>query len=98
MREKSAHAGERSIPVQNKVLLRRLQVSPRHIQRKNSFLRRAAQFAEHRSIFWPYPRIDCAVIQRACFVWDDLVQIEVDGVAETFAARARAIRIVERKK
>ena len=44
------------------------------------------------------PRFDRAIGERFAFVGDDAVEIEIDGVAETLAARAGAVRIVERKQ
>jgi hypothetical protein len=44
------------------------------------------------------PRLDGAIRERFAFVGDDAVEIEIDGVAETLAAGAGTVRIVERKK
>ncbi len=41
------------------------------------------------------PRLDGAVVQRLAGIGDDEVEVEVDGVAESLAARARAVGIVE---
>ena len=90
--------GKRFIAVQNKILLLRLQIVPWHIQRKISLLCRATQLAKHRPIFRSHPWIDGAIVQCACFIWNDFVQIEVNGVAKSFATRACAIRIVKRKQ
>src|SRR5580704_10035558 len=44
------------------------------------------------------PRLDGAFVERLAGIGDDQIEVEVDGVAEALAARARAVGIVERKK
>jgi hypothetical protein len=39
-----------------------------------------------------------AVVERLALIGDDQIQVEVDGVAESLAARTRSVRIVEREK
>ena len=56
------------------------------------------QFGEQRTVLRLGPRLDCALVQRLGFVRNDQIEIEVDGVAETLAARAGAVRIVEGKQ
>ena len=53
------------------------------------------EVGEPAAVFWAVPGIDRSVIQGQCFVGDDEVQVEVDGVAEALAAGAGAKGIVE---
>src|SRR5579859_5083673 len=53
---------------------------------------------QKRAIAWFGPRLNRAFIQRFAGVRHDEIQVEVDGIAETLAAWARAVRIVERKQ
>ena len=53
------------------------------------------QLGEPRPVLRPIPRIDRASVQRQPLVGNHQVQVEVDRVAESLAARTRAKRIVE---
>ena len=53
------------------------------------------QLGEPGAILGPVPGIDGSVIQRQSLVGNDQVHVEVDGVAESLAARACAERVVE---
>ena len=54
-----------------------------------------AQLAEPGPVLGAVPGVDGAIGQRQALVRNHQVQIEIDGVAETLAARARAEGIVE---
>ena len=71
---------------------------PRHIHRHAMLLRRPLQLREVRPILGRVPRIDRALVERLRFVRNDQVEIEVDRIAESLAARAGAKRIVEREQ
>ncbi len=55
----------------------------------------ALHLAVVRAIFGRGPGVDGAVVEGLRSVGNDEARVEVDGVAETLAARARAERIVE---
>ena len=78
--------------------LRGRQIAERNIHR-NSFRARETPHVHRKlAVTRLGPRLDRAVVKRLALVRNHAVQIEIHGVPESLAARARAIRIVERKK
>src|SRR5205823_12668436 len=84
--------------IQNQSLSFGLQVSPWNVERDVSLFREALEFGEQGAILRLSPRLNGALVEGLRFVRDHQVEIEVDGVAEALATRARAERVVERKQ
>ena len=96
--EKSAYAEELTFAFNNHATLLGVKISPGDVERDARLLCEALQLGKQGSILGLGPGIDGAFVQRLRFVGNDQVEIEVDGVAKTLAARAGAVRIVERKQ
>src|SRR5260370_385583 len=95
MLEEATHAAEIAVTIDNKLLLLGVEFIPGHVQRNPCLPREALQFGEQRPVLWLRPRLDRTFVQRLALIADDEVEIEIDGIAETLAARTGAIRIVE---
>src|SRR5712664_3148841 len=76
----------------------RAKLPPRHARRNASSPRPFLRFLKKRAIPGLGPRLDGALIKRLARVRDHQIQIEVDCVSETLAARTSSVGIVERKK
>src|SRR5882724_10136561 len=96
--EKSAYAEELAFALNHHTALLGVKISPSDVKRDARLLGEALQFGKQGSILGLGPGIDGAFVQRLRFVGNDQVEIEVDGVAKTLAARAGAVRVVERKQ
>src|SRR3977135_2893402 len=96
--EESPHPQKFSLAVEHKIAVLVLQVSPGDIQRNAGLLGKALEIGEQGTILGLRPRFDRAVAQGLQLVGNHQVEIEINGVAESLAARARAIRIVEGKQ
>src|SRR5262249_46585945 len=64
----------------------------------SSLARELLHVSSKHPIFWLGPGLDGAFVQRLRFVGDDEVEIEINGVAKSLAARTCAIGIVEREQ
>src|SRR6266403_729617 len=71
---------------------------PRHVRRNAASPRPLFCFLKERAIPGLGPRLDGALIERFARVRHHQVQIKIDGVSETLAARTGSVGIVERKK
>src|SRR6266849_7064119 len=71
---------------------------PRHAGRNATSPRPFLSFLKECAIPGLGPRLDGALIKRLARVRHHQIQIEVDCVPETLAARTSSVRIVERKK
>ncbi len=71
---------------------------PGDVQRNFCLAGEALEFGEQWAILRFRPGLDRALVQSFTFVGNNEVEIEIDGVAETLAARAGAVRIVEGKQ
>src|SRR6266852_7017178 len=71
---------------------------PRHACRNATSPRPCLSFLKKRAIPGLGPRLDGAIIERFARVRHHQIQIEVDCVSETLAARTSSVGIVERKK
>ena len=96
--EESAHAQELSFPIQNKFLLRWLELCPGTSSGIPACLAKRFISVNTRPVFRLVPRIDRSFAQRFRLVRNHQVEIEVNRVAESLASRTRAIGIVERKQ
>src|SRR6266571_6043999 len=61
--EETAHPWELCFAVDDQLLMLRIQIRPRHIQRNFYLLREAPQFREQRTVFRLGPGLDRAVIE-----------------------------------
>src|SRR6266853_2209983 len=98
MLEEAADAAETTVTIDDQLLLLGIEFVPGNVQRNPRLAREAFEFGEQRPVFWLSPRLDRTFIQGLALVGDDEVEIEIDGVAETLATRAGAVRIVEGKQ
>src|SRR5712692_7459438 len=71
---------------------------PRHVRRNAASACPLFCLLKERAIPGLGPRLDGALIERFARVRHDQIQIEVDRVSETLAARTSSVGIVERKK
>ena len=60
--------------------------------------RRLLEIGEIGPIARLRPGFHSALVQRLALIWNDKVEIEIDGVAESLAPRTCAERIVEREQ
>ena len=93
--EEAAYAGELAFAFDHHAALLRVKLGPRNIERDVGLLGEALELGEERPVFGLGPGIDGAFVQGLRLVGNHQVEIEVDGVAETLAARAGAVGIVE---
>src|SRR5208337_1263564 len=98
MLEETAHAPEFAITADDEILLFGREVLPGYIQRNTGGPSVTAHLGRERPIFWLRPGFDGALGQRERFVRDDKVQVEVNRIAESVAARTCPEWIVERKQ
>src|ERR1039458_298267 len=80
------------------VPLRGLQSPPRHVERNLRLFREALHLRKYRTVLRLVPWIDRPVAQRLGFIRNHQVEIEVNRVAKSLAARASSVRIIERKQ
>ncbi len=78
-----------------KALLGRREVVPGHVGGHAGGFGGALHLAVVRAVFRRGPGVNGAVVEGLRSVGDDQTRVEIDGVAETLAARACAERIVE---
>src|SRR5437016_14062169 len=76
----------------------RAKLPPRHARRNASSPRPFLRFLKKRAIPGLGPRLDGALIKRLARVRHHQIQIKVDCVSETLAARTSSVRVVERKE
>ena len=93
--KEATDAAESAVAIDNQLLLVGVESMPGNVQRNFGLAREALEFGEQRPVLGLSPGLDRAFIQSLAFVGDDQVEIDVDGVAESLATRAGAIRIVE---
>src|SRR4051812_25962861 len=98
MPEEPAHPQEFSIAIDNLLTLFRLKFCPRNFEGDISLSGVALQIGEQGTILRLSPWINGAIVQRLRFVRDHAIEVEVDGISESLAARASAKRIVKREK
>ena len=84
--------------IQNEVHLIRIQFPDRGIQRDSLSPSGLLEIVEIRAISRLRPRFDGALVERETPVGNHQVQVEIDRIAESLAARTCAKRIVEREK
>ena len=88
----------RGIAFEQQLALVRRQMPPRDVRRNVLRARELLRFLHQPAIARLGPRLDRAVVERFARIGHDEIEIEIDRVAESLAARACAPRIVERKK
>ena len=98
MRKESAHSQKFTLAIEHQIPVLLGEVDPCHVQRDPGCLRVSLQISEQRPVLRLGPRLDRAFGQRFQLVGNDKVEIEVDGIAESLAFRAGAVRIVEGEK
>src|SRR4029077_9487309 len=96
--EETAHAEETALAIEHQLLVLRIELNPRYIERNTGLLGVAPQVGEQGTIFRLRPRLDCALRQSFRPVRNHQIKIEVDGIAESLAARTCAVGIVEREQ
>src|SRR5579864_5358354 len=94
--EEATHAEKAALASNHQLLMLRIKLDPRHIERNAGLLREALQVGEQRTILRLGPRFDRSLRQSFRFVRNHQVKVEIDSVAESLTARTRAIRIIER--
>jgi hypothetical protein len=96
--EEPAYAGELAFAFHHHTALLRVKLGPGNIERNAGLFGETLEFGEQRPVFGLGPGIDGAFVQGLRFVGNHQVEIEVDGVAETLAARAGAEGVVKREQ
>ena len=96
--EESLDAAEVVIAFHHPALRVGRQPVVRHIEGNAAQARQPLHLVIRLPITGLCPGLDRALGQRLAFVRDHQVQIKIDRVAESLAARARSVRIVEREK
>ena len=86
------------VAFQNETALLARELAPGDVERNASATSPFFHVLEERAVARLGPRLDRAFIKRLTGIGHDETEIEIDGVAETLAARAGAVGIVERKK
>src|ERR1700682_1219330 len=86
------------VTLQNQAPLFGSQLSPRHVRRNPAPARPFFCFLEKYPVARFRPRFDGAVVERLALIGHDEIQIEIDCISETLAARTRSVWIVEGKK
>src|SRR5207302_8226953 len=95
MIEEAADTRKFAFAVHDELLLFRIQFGPGDVQRNLDLLGKALQLREEWTILRLRPRLDGTIIQGLRLVWNHQIEVEVDGVAESLAARTGAVGIVE---
>src|SRR5579864_7285803 len=95
--EEAFHSGKvlSTIALDDGVVLCGGEIAVGNIQRYTFGFSETAHVDNKLAIARLRPGFDGAVVERFAFIGDHPVNIEVDGVAESLAARARAIRVVK---
>ena len=98
MIEEATYAQELALAFDDCPALLGIEFSPSHIERNIRLLGKTLQLGKQRAVFGLGPGFNSALIQGFRFVRYHQIEIKIDGVAETLAARAGAIRVVEGKQ
>src|SRR5262249_38422045 len=98
MIEESADAREFAVAIDDDLLLIGIQVTPGYVEGNFRLLGVALEFREQRAVLRLGPGLNGPFVQGLRLVGNDKVEIEIDGISETLAAWACAVRIVEREK
>src|SRR5206468_5455005 len=96
--EEPANAWKPPFTLDHQPLLLGIKLRPGHVERQPTLLRETLQLGEERLVFRLGPRLDRALVQRLRRIRDHQVEIEINRVSESLAARASAIWVVERKQ
>ncbi len=86
------------IAFQNQPALLGGEMPPRHVGRNTLSSREFLQILKERAVAGLGPWLDRAIVDGLAGIWYNEIQIEIDGIAEALAARARAVRIIEGKQ
>ena len=86
------------IALENQTALFGRELTPRHVRGDSTATRPFFGFLEQCAVAWFRPWFDGPVVEGLAGVGDDEIQIEIDGISETLAARARSVRIVKGEK
>jgi hypothetical protein len=95
LRKEAHHARKSIFAAQHRLACRFRHLAPRHVQRHAQFRRALAQFVNHGRYLGRFHGSIAPPVKRQSRVGNHQVQVEVHGVAESLAARARAKGIVE---
>ena len=96
--KESAHPRKAAFAADNHPLVLRIECCPGRVERNFHLLSKALQLGVERTVLRLGPGLDSTLSQSLGLVGNDQVEIEVNGVAETLATRARAIRTIEREQ
>src|SRR5437870_13857764 len=97
MIEESANAWTPPSALDHQPLLVSIKLCPGHVERQRTLFRETLQLGEERLIFRLGPRLNRALVQRLRRIREHQIEIEINCVAESLAARASAIWVVERE-
>ena len=97
MLEEATDTAETAVALDDEFLVLVVEFVPRQVQRNFGLAREASELGKQRPVLWFCPGLDRAFVQGLALVGDDEVEIDVDGVAETLATWAGAIRIIEKR-
>src|SRR5258707_1535504 len=86
------------IAFQNQPALLGGEMPPRHVGRNTLSSREFLQILKERAVAGLGPWLDRAIVDGLAGIRYDEIQIEIDGISEALAARARAVRIIEGKQ
>ena len=86
------------IALENQTALFGRELTPRHVRGDSTATRPFFGFLEQCAVAWFRPWFDGPVVEGLAGIGDDEIQIEIDGISETLAARARSVRIVKGEK
>ena len=98
MIEETAHSQKSAFACNDHPLMFPIKFVPGHIQRDTGFASKALQVGKQRAIFGLGPRLDRALVKGQRLIRNHQVQIEIDRISESLAARTGAVRIVEREQ
>src|SRR5690349_5820176 len=86
------------IALENQAALFGRELTPRHVRGNSAAARPFFGFLEQCAVARLRPGFDGPVVEGLAGIGDHEIQIEIDGISETLAARTRSIRIVEGEK
>src|SRR5207245_8647267 len=98
MIEESTNAWKPPFALDHQPRLVGIKRCPGHVERQPTWFRETLQLGEERLIFRLGPRLNRALVQRLRRIRDHQIEIKINRVAESLAARASAIWVVEREQ
>src|SRR6266481_798761 len=86
------------VAFENQAALFGSELPPRHVRRNSAGTRPFSCVLEKHAVARFRPGLDGAVVERLARVRDDQIQIKIDGISESLAARTRPVWIIEGEK